>query len=556
MQRPYMIQTIVLFSFALVCAYKGGGETIEVYEDGPIHEAFVESTAENIELESVATEPPLPMNERIPKQLDLQAEWIAGYWSWNKGVKKYVWVSGVWRRPPPGHQWIAGFWKKIEDAWVWIPGFWSRRPLQEVDYIGAEPPDSVDQNTPPPPTNEYFWVPGYWHYLFDKQDYQWVNGYWDEFDPDWVFVPAHYTWRPGGYVFIPAYWDWKLEDRGTAYSAVLLHSPPLFSASYEPTTIVEPAHIVEKLYISYPDHLSLFQHHWHYHPEFWTLRCSPPPWWRWDTWWCFSWKDHWSLWWWYTHPGYPHPTWMTPEISSILPPPLEGVLAIGARAHPPAIVTARGVVSRKKILTALRRTTGHFHPIFPQKMPIRERMLSLASLEGYAGPALQPAGRRLPIDPTAIRPSVRKPVTEKSTSVKVLALQERPSVPAKPKIPSHARAEIWRMQQSSKKIARHTLPFRPSSWTPKTQESDPSDRSHTETASIGPARHGPTSSSNHDSSSKSTLLRTQNRPRSSAGREDENEALHTRSREKWRRMTPRGEKCISRPPIHSPQRRS
>lgn len=448
-------------------------QTIQPYENGPVHEAYVTPVSAELLLDAVEFEPPEPLNERIPKQLDIQAEWISGYWKWDLNANDFVWVSGVWRRPPPGHQWIAGFWKKYDQEWVRIPGYWSRIPEQNVDFISMPPPDSIDENMAPPPSSNYFWVGGHWYFMFDKHEYHWVSGHWEEFDSQWVLVPAHYIWRPGGYVYIPAYWDWPIEERGTAYASVIIDPDYRYRVAFEPILILKPEKIVKQLFLYYPDYLCFLHHHYHYHLNFWKNFCCYPPWWGWETWWGFTWHDHWALWWWYTHPGYPQPLWMTKEISSILPAPLSDLLSMFSYVDAPLIVTPNGVVSRMTFLHALNRVTEGDFPIVPDDEKKLKRIQELArpvSIDSTS--ILKPLGRRLPIDPNAVRPNVRKPVVNAQalSGVKVIREDLKPRIPFQPRIPSHRGAQIWREQESTPS---NPPPVRRPTWTPKSPSSYP-----------------------------------------------------------------------------------
>lgn len=467
--------TPLLLVLALICWNHTEAQTIQTYENGPIHEAFVSPISANLLLDAVEFEPPEPINERIPRQLDIQSEWIAGYWQWDLNANDFVWVSGVWRRPPPGHQWIQGFWKKYDNAWVRIPGYWSRQPEQYNDYISIPPPDALDENMAPPPSSNYFWVSGHWYFMFDSQEYYWVPGNWEELDPQWVLVLAHYAWRPGGYVYVPAYWDWPVEERGTAYASVLIDPDYRYRVVYEPILILDPNAIVKHLFLYYPDYLCFLHHHYHYHVDFWHSFCCMPPWWSWDTWWGFTWHDHWSLWWWYTHPGYPQPLWMTKEISGILPAPLSDLLSMFSYVDAPLIVTPNGVVSRIDFLHALSRVTESDMPIVPDDKKVLQRTQQLArpvSIDSTN--ILKPLGRRLPINPNAVRPNVRKPVVnpQSLSGVKMVREDLKPRVPFKPRIPSHRGSPRWN-QDPAPTHQPPLPPVRRPTWTPSSPRAYP-----------------------------------------------------------------------------------
>src|SRR5262249_49614718 len=80
---------------------------------GPINQGFAEMT--NMPPQPtppVAKKPPAPIDEEPPdaKPDNPDATWVPGYWSWDADSNNYIWVSGSWRVPPPGHRWIPGYW--------------------------------------------------------------------------------------------------------------------------------------------------------------------------------------------------------------------------------------------------------------------------------------------------------------------------------------------------------------------------------------------------------------------------------------------------------------
>lgn len=81
---------------------------IEPLDYGPIHEAYVTKVTGTDILQAVPAEPPQDINERIPGSVLPGVVWVPGYWAWSDQRNDFIWVSGVWRRPPPGHFWILG----------------------------------------------------------------------------------------------------------------------------------------------------------------------------------------------------------------------------------------------------------------------------------------------------------------------------------------------------------------------------------------------------------------------------------------------------------------
>src|SRR5215469_12817897 len=67
-----------------------------------------------------------PVDEMPPAEKpEGNVVWIGGYWGYDDDRKDFLWVSGVWRTPPPSKQWIAGYWREEGEQWQWVPGFWA-----------------------------------------------------------------------------------------------------------------------------------------------------------------------------------------------------------------------------------------------------------------------------------------------------------------------------------------------------------------------------------------------------------------------------------------------
>lgn len=316
--------------------------------DGPIHEAFVPAVTGVSALEAIPREPPPPIIEKIPASCDPDAVWIKGYWDYDEDSDDFQWVGGCWRRPPRGHHWIDGFWYPIEQGFVWIRGFWSAVPEKQLVYIDEPPPDPVDEDAPNPQSANYFWLAGYWGYQPGRGYVQYA-GRWIEMDPNYVLVPASYVWRPDGYVFIQAFWDWPIDKRGCTYQTVYIEpAARVANVVYEPTVIVEPAVVVGYCYSYYPNYVYFVHHHYHHHHDWWYAHYDVPTWWGWNSWWSLSWGDHWGVWWWWSHPGYPHPHFMTAAYASRIAPPVQKNVFKVKNVYAPKIVTKTGVIAPKE----------------------------------------------------------------------------------------------------------------------------------------------------------------------------------------------------------------
>ena len=195
-------------------------EGVEVQARGPIHEAFAEPSIRGPRPSAVVPKkPPDAIEEEPPDQKPSgDAEWIPGYWAWDQDQKDFLWVSGIWRVPPPNRQWVPGHWDQADDGWQWVPGFWtSTEQKSEVEYL-PEPPDPVAEAVPQASDDESSYVPGTWVYRDTR--YMWRPGFWVAFRPGWLWVPAGYVWTPAGYIFVDGYWDRPFRDRGLLFAPV------------------------------------------------------------------------------------------------------------------------------------------------------------------------------------------------------------------------------------------------------------------------------------------------------------------------------------------------
>lgn len=384
-----------IFILALSCV---GVLTIDVQaaapmpvENAPIHEAYAQSISGGIPiLETVPTQPPKPIKERKPPMWDPRAIWIHGYWAWMPNQNDFIWISGIWRMPPPNMQWIPGYWTQLEEGWVWISGFWS--DAQELNYLPIGPLDPLEEDVGEPPGEDYFWQPGYWEYSPDQKQYQWVMGSWQEIDPSWVLVPAHYKWRPEGYVFIHPYWDWPLEVRGIVYAPVDVGSSDRQdSFEFEPRDIVGSENILNDTGGYYPDYSYIVSHHFYYHRDFWAPLA--PPWWSWSSWWTLSWHNKWALWWWYTHPEYPQPEWLSPEMAERIEPPTNALLRLIKKLIPPPIVTPNGVVPQSVLIQATGKKWEKTPPVLPANREKLEEIQLKAVPKPIPNTILRPTGK-------------------------------------------------------------------------------------------------------------------------------------------------------------------
>jgi WXXGXW repeat (2 copies) len=85
----------------------------------PAHAAAV---AVGVTIGPTRAPPPL-RHEMRPRRPHPGWYWQPGYWSWHDGG--YVWVAGVWVKPPrTGASWVSGHWVHRHRQYVWVAGHW------------------------------------------------------------------------------------------------------------------------------------------------------------------------------------------------------------------------------------------------------------------------------------------------------------------------------------------------------------------------------------------------------------------------------------------------
>lgn len=375
------------------------GQIFELLPKGPIHEAYLTRIIPAGTLEAIAIQPPAVIMELLPDKVFPQAEWIPGYWSWIPQRHDFIWVSGIWRRPPPGKFWINGLWRHFDEGWVWVTGFWSPHYGNDLKFLDKAPPEQKEDEVPEPPSSDLFWMPGYWSHSESNNQYIWLTGNWEEFDKNWILVPAHYVWKAEGYLFLAAYWDWPIEELGRAYYSIDIPNRTT-GINYKPQSYITADQYLEQLSQEYPNYLYFFQQHYHFHRDFWDKSDLTPPWWAWPVWWGLNWNSQWSVWWWYTHPGFPQPAWINLELADAMPPPSSKLLAISSTLQPkPFIVTPQGVVSNEALRqAALTLNKGKFPGnkgalIFSSKNNQLQKIQEISQPKFSENDVLRPAGR-------------------------------------------------------------------------------------------------------------------------------------------------------------------
>jgi hypothetical protein len=230
----------------------------EALTRGPVHEAFAAPVVFNPTAGVIAVKsPPAPIEELPPDQKpEGDIVWIPGYWSWDEERQDYIWISGIWRDPPPGMTWVPGYWVEVDGGFQWTSGYWQQIDTEEVEYL-PEPPQSLE-NGPnvPQPDDNHFWIPG--TYVWRESRYYWQPGYWTGFQPGWVWVPARYHWTPTGYVYTAGYWDVPMEVRGVMFAPVYFTAARPVNYYYTPAIVLNVGAITTHLFCRPHHHVYVF----------------------------------------------------------------------------------------------------------------------------------------------------------------------------------------------------------------------------------------------------------------------------------------------------------
>ena len=209
----------------------------QVLTRGAVHEAYAAPVVHDpVPGPAIPKQPPSPIQEMPPDQKPAgqNVQWIPGYWSWDVSRDDFIWISGIWREPPPNSQWVPGYWQQVDGGSQWVPGTWipvSKGQAQSQPSYLPPPPKSLEAgpNTPAPAPN-VSWTPGYWSW--QGSAYAWRPGFWAAVQPNWIWMPAHYVWTPSGYLFVAGYWDLPLANRGLMFAPVYYPQPVYAQPSF------------------------------------------------------------------------------------------------------------------------------------------------------------------------------------------------------------------------------------------------------------------------------------------------------------------------------------
>lgn len=153
-------------------------QAFEVQLRGPLHEAFAEPTNfDPVEPPLVDRQPPERIDELPPEYRPEgnNVGWIPGYWEFDTDLNDFLWISGMWRDAPAGRRWIPGYWHRFDNGFRRITGFWQSVNETQITYYGPPPATLEVGPSSPPPSANYFWVPGCHEYQQDQ--YRWRPGY-------------------------------------------------------------------------------------------------------------------------------------------------------------------------------------------------------------------------------------------------------------------------------------------------------------------------------------------------------------------------------------------
>ncbi|HEX5445322.1 MAG TPA: hypothetical protein VFW87_15970 [Pirellulales bacterium] len=215
---------------------------VDVERRGPMHEGFAQPAVTGTnDAFVVSKRPPTPLREYPPvlRPAASQAAWLPGYWGWDGAKEDFLWITGVWRLPPPGMRWIPGYWSAHDQQLVWTSGFWFPIERRHVHYEAAAParqPHQPDLPKPADDAREQFYVPGYWMTTSDGP--AWRRGHWSPFHEGWVWIPTRRVATPAGSVLLRGYWDYPLSQRGLLFAPLSAPNARESAAVFTPQAVV------------------------------------------------------------------------------------------------------------------------------------------------------------------------------------------------------------------------------------------------------------------------------------------------------------------------------
>ncbi len=225
-------------------------EGVETLTRGPVHEAFAAPAASDPKPPAVVPKkPPADIDEEQPEFRPEGAIWINGYWEWDPELEDFLWISGLWRVPPPEMRWVPPYWTEVEGGWQRVPGFWVSTAAGELEYRPT-PPNSLEVGpSSPAPADNYFYIPGTWNYY--DTGYRWRSGYWSPYREDWVWCPSRWVWTPAGCLYQAGFWDHRPLVRAQYFAPIRFTSAVYLTPGwrYRPWCVVDSSRFFVHLWI-------------------------------------------------------------------------------------------------------------------------------------------------------------------------------------------------------------------------------------------------------------------------------------------------------------------
>lgn len=221
---------------------------------GPVHEAFAELHVLRANSGTMTSRrPPAPLIEKPPEKptSEPSLEWIPGYWDFDATDDRFIWVSGIWRRPPPGRSWSPGVWSQHDAAAFFRTlGTWVPDDSAAMLALPKDPPITRERGPiGNPPSTQHIWIPGCWNWL--EPGYTWRPGYWSRGHVDWIWIPDRYFRTVKGFLFVPGYWDYPLGKRGHLFAPMVptLTNSDDSPTSYSPSVAIATDRMVQHLWV-------------------------------------------------------------------------------------------------------------------------------------------------------------------------------------------------------------------------------------------------------------------------------------------------------------------
>lgn len=153
----------------------------------------------------IATPPPPPRVEVIPRAPSPGHFWVGGHWKW--AGRRHVWVGGRWLESRPNEVWIRDHWAHRGGEWFFHPGHWDKvtpAPGVAAVIVPDEPPALRAEKIPPPPGSEFFWIGGHWRW--EGGHHVWEGGRWEPRRVEEVWVSSHWVHEGPRWRYVAGNW--------------------------------------------------------------------------------------------------------------------------------------------------------------------------------------------------------------------------------------------------------------------------------------------------------------------------------------------------------------